>query len=160
MDNSPAPTAARPDHNHERCISQALLRAEGLCADSGARLTALRRAVLVHIWRGHAPVKAYEILDRLGGTPGTAKPPTVYRALRFLRERGLVHRLESLNAFVGCARPDARHEGQFLICTACGVVREIGAARIAAAVARGARAAGFTVARQTIEVFGRCARCR
>jgi Fur family zinc uptake transcriptional regulator len=162
MDQSPIPNAAaaRPDHNHERCIAQALLRAEGLCSDSGARLTSLRRAVLMQIWQGHAPVKAYDILDRLGDMPGTARPPTVYRALQFLRERGLVHRLESLNAFVGCARPEQRHEGQFLICTGCGVVREIGVPRITAAVTRAAREAGFTVERQTIEVSGRCARCR
>src|SRR5918995_5952602 len=117
-----SPDLAAPDHDHARCIDAALDRAAALCARRGARLTELRRRVLELVWQGHAAVKAYDVLDRLGRKAGSAKPPTVYRALDFLIAHGLVHRLESLNAYVGCPMPDASHEGQFLICGACGGV--------------------------------------
>lgn len=147
-------------HDHRHCVEAALQCAECLCADSGSRLTALRRRVLREVWRGHDAVKAYDILERLGSARRTAKPPTVYRALQFLVQQGLVHRLESLNAFVGCAQPRRDHQGQFLICRTCGAVRELQAPAIAAAVKRAAEAAGFAVERQTVEVLGTCPRCQ
>ena len=146
-------------HNHKQCIDRALDRAEAVCADGGGRMTSLRRKVLEQVWRGHDAVKAYDILDRLGSRHRTAKPPTVYRALRFLRERGLVHRLESLNAFVGCARPRPHHQGQFLICGECGSVREIEAPALTAMVEKNARREGFSPIHQTIEVHGTCGQC-
>lgn len=120
----------------------------------------MRRRVLEEVWRGHDAVKAYDILERLGSARHAAKPPTVYRALQFLLQQGLVHRLESLNAFVGCVQPRHGHQGQFLICRACGEVRELQAPDIAAAVARSAEQAGFAVERQTVEVLGTCPRCQ
>jgi Fur family zinc uptake transcriptional regulator len=70
-----------------------------------------------------------------------------------------VHRIESLNAFIGCARPEAAHEGQFLICARCGWIGELDDAGIAAMVGDRARSLGFTVERQTIELRGLCADC-
>lgn len=152
--------ASGDEHDHGHCVARALDSAHQLCADSGTRLTALRRRVLREVWRSHDAVKAYDILERLGDAQRTAKPPTVYRALQFLLAQGLVHRLESLNAFVGCAEPERRHEGQFLICHACGQVHEIHAPEIRQAVGRAARASGFAVQRQMVEVLGTCQRCR
>jgi Fur family transcriptional regulator, zinc uptake regulator len=147
-------------HDHHHCVQEALASAEGLCADSGTRLTELRRRVLREVWRGHDAVKAYDILDRLGDAEHVAKPPTVYRALQFLLEQGLVHRLESLNAFVGCAEPRRSHEGQFLICRRCGRVRELHLPGVGATVRRAAQRAGFAVERQMVEVLGTCRQCR
>jgi Fur family zinc uptake transcriptional regulator len=147
-------------HDHDRCVDDALQRAAVLCTRRGARLTRLRRRVLELIWQGHAAVKAYDILDELGSAEGSAKPPTVYRALDFLIAHGLVHRLESLNAYVGCPVPDAAHEGQFLICDACGTVSEFEAPAIQAAIDQQATAQHFVVARQTVEVRGLCQPCR
>ena len=62
------------------------------------------------VWQGHAAVKAYDLLAELDRQGGAAKPPTVYRALDFLMAHGLVHRLESLNAYVGCPQPEAPHD--------------------------------------------------
>lgn len=147
------------EHNHQRCVAEAMLRAEAVCEDSGARMTALRRMVLEQVWRGHDAVKAYDILKWLGRRRRSAQPPTVYRALRFLQERGLVHRLESLNAFVGCSRPRAGHQGQFLICGECGRVSEMEAPEITRLVSKSVRAKGFIPHRQTIEVHGVCEQC-
>jgi Fur family transcriptional regulator, zinc uptake regulator len=154
------PRPAAPDHDHARCIDAALRRAAALCARRGARLTELRRRVLELVWQRHAAIKAYDILDELGSAEGSAKPPTVYRALDFLIAHGLVHRLESLNAYVGCPAPDAPHAGQFLICGACGGVSEFEAPAILAAIAEQAAGQGFAVARQTVEARGTCQACR
>ncbi len=148
------------DHDHGRCVAGALATAERLCARDGLAFTALRRRVLELVWSSHGPAGAYELLDALRGEGRRAAPPTVYRALEFLRTHGLVHRIESLNAFIGCARPDRHHGGQFLICRDCGTAAEIDDATIAGAVQSRAEALGFTVDRQTIEITGLCPRCR
>jgi Fur family transcriptional regulator, zinc uptake regulator len=146
-------------HDHATCIDRALDRAAQLCEKRGARLTELRREVLALVWRGHEPVGAYAILDALRLTHATAAPPTVYRALDFLIEQGLIHRLASLNAYMGCAHPDEPHVSQFLICAACGTAAELDEPTIAAAVLRRADELGFAVEQQTVEVRGRCPYC-
>jgi Fur family zinc uptake transcriptional regulator len=148
------------DHDHARCVDDALNRAAALCARRGARLTELRRRVLELVWQGHAAVKAYDVLDRLGREAGSAKPPTVYRALDFLIAHGLVHRLESLNAFVGCPQPEASHSGRFLICDSCGDVTEFESRAIEDAIADRAGELGFAIRGETVEARGLCQRCR
>jgi len=148
-----------PAHAHGRCIGQALDRAESLCRQRGARLTRMRRRVLELIWDSHKSVKAYDLLDRLSETESSVRPPTVYRALKFLIAHGLVHRVDSLNAFIGCSGSDELHNAQFLICQKCGEVSEMDGAGIDQAVARQAAAAGFTVRRQTVELHGECPAC-
>ncbi len=147
------------EHAHGRCVGQALDRAEALCRQRGARLTRVRRRVLELVWDSHKAVKAYDLLDRLSETEKSVRPPTVYRALKFLIAHGLVHRVDSLNAFVGCSGSDERHNAQFLICQECGEVSEMDGAAIDQAVARQAAAAGFTVRRQTVELHGECPSC-
>jgi len=151
------PTAG---HDHAACVHEALARADAICERRGARLTPLRRRVLELVWSGHRPIGAYDILGVLHGERGGAAPPTVYRALEFLLEIGLVHRIESLNAFVGCTKPGTDHAWQLLICRSCGRVAEIGDAGLDAAVSEAAARSGFTVQRRTIELAGLCPVCR
>jgi Fur family zinc uptake transcriptional regulator len=148
------------DHDHAACIDAALDRAGELCARRGARLTRLRRRVLELVWQGHAAVKAYDLLAELDRKRGAAKPPTVYRALDFLIAHGLVHRLESLNAYVGCPQPEAPHDGQFLICEACGQVSEFEARAILRAIETQAADLGFAVGQPMVEVRGVCRGCQ
>lgn len=147
------------DHDHASCIEDALAEAVAICAERGARLTDLRRRVLELVWTSHEPVGAYDILSRLGGDGRKAAPPTVYRALDFLLEQGLVHRIESLNAFVGCASPKAPHSGQFLLCTGCGTATEIADPGIQTALGAAAKRIGFRPGHVTIEVKGLCRHC-
>lgn len=147
-------------HDHAHCIDGALRQAEAICAQRGARLTKLRRRVLELIWASHAPVGAYEVLRRLSREHERAAPPTVYRAIEFLSAHGLIHRIESLNAFVGCGDPADDHVGQFLICDDCGTAAELQDRRISKAIRDGARKTGFAVARSTVEVRGLCPGCR
>jgi Fur family transcriptional regulator, zinc uptake regulator len=154
------PLACRP-HDHTHCVSHALLTAETLCEQAGLRLTALRKRVLELVWTSHKPLGAYDILAVLSETDGRrAAPPTVYRALEFLLEHGLVHRIASLNAFVGCNHPGEVHQGQFLICRNCLAAVELQDADITAALLDSAQRIGFSVEGQTVEITGLCSACR
>ena len=146
-------------HDHRRCIADALDAAERVCAGRGAQLTDLRRRVLELVWQSHQPVGAYQLLAALGRDGHQPAPPTIYRALDFLQAQGLVHRIESRNAFVGCPHPETSHTGQLMICQACGTVTELLDPAIGEAVRRGARASGFRADRVTLEVEGTCERC-
>ena len=155
-----SPLASRP-HDHSHCVSHALAEAEGICTQQGLRLTALRKRVLELVWQSHKPLGAYDILAVLSEQDGRrAAPPTVYRALDFLLENGLVHRIASLNAFVGCSHPTHIHQGQFLICRSCHAAIELEYAAISAAIVSGAQSVGFVVEGQTVEVVGLCAGCQ
>ncbi len=157
---SPKVAFASADHDHQRCVADALAVAAKVCAAHGARLTDLRRRVLELVWRSHAPQGAYAILERLRRERRRAAPQTVYRALDFLLAQGLVHRIESANAFVGCRAPGTPHAGHFLICSDCGAAAEVDDRRVGSALRRSAAEAGFTVERQTVEATGYCPDCR
>lgn len=146
-------------HDHRTCIRDAVHAAEAVCAARGLRFTALRRRVLELVWQSHRPVGAYELLDLVKSERGRAAPPTVYRALDFLRENGFIHRIESMNAFVGCNHPEAPHTAQFLICTSCHRVAELNDDTIAKSINSSAADAGFHSEHQTLEVTGTCEDC-
>jgi Fur family zinc uptake transcriptional regulator len=150
-----------PDHDHGRCTADALAHAETLCAERSQRLTPIRRQVLATLLESHRPLGAYEIIDRAPASDSRPAPITVYRALDFLREQGLVHRIESRNAFIACV---GRHgDGElivFLICERCGVVGEAASNAVAAELKNAARAAGFTPGEPVIEITGVCSHCR
>ena len=132
---------------------------EKACAERGLRLTPLRAQVLGLIAAAGRPVKAYDLLDRMKDQNGSSAPPTVYRALDFLLEQGFIHRLASINAFVGCHHPDARHSVPFLICDECHDAIELEDARIPKLLDTQARELGFAPSTQTLEVHGLCAAC-
>lgn len=150
-----------PVHDHEHCVEDALASAERICKERGARFTDIRRDVLSYIWASHEPIGAYEILAMMNNEVDVqVAPMTVYRALDFLIEQGLVHRITSRNAYVGCAHPESSHSGQFLICRECGRVAEIDEDGISEALNRSAARAGFDVASPVIEIEGCCFDCR
>ena len=92
-------------HKHQECLQSAIAAAKTHCDAAGIRLTPIRQRVLELVWQNHEPVKAYDILDKLKQAKSSSAPPTVYRALDFLQDEGLVHKIESLNAYVGCGNP-------------------------------------------------------
>jgi len=164
QDSSPSPVkpGTFPDrqHDHDKCVRMALERAETICEARGVRLTDVRRQVFELVWQSHNPVGAYDVLERLSVGTRKAQPPTVYRALEFLLDQGLIHRIESLNAYIGCAMPGHDHNSQFLICRKCGAAAELLDRRIEDAIGKGAQAADFSIEHPTIELEGLCARCR
>jgi len=133
---------------------------EKACEARGLRLTPIRANALRLIADAGRPVKAYELLDRMKETHGAAAPPTVYRALDFLLEHGFIHKLASINAFVGCHHPGgAAHAVPFLICDRCQSATELEDDSIVDALDASARGIGFEPRAQTLEVHGLCAAC-
>lgn len=159
-----APAFPEHSHDHGQCRVEAVRRAETLCTQRGARFTEARRRVLMLLWEDHRPISAYDILHRLNATAGPDSrqlaPQAVYRALEFLIEQGLAHRIESLNAFVGCSCPERPHGAQFFLCHACGTVAEVGDDSITRGIAQAASLIGFSVGAPVIEVSGLCPHCR
>lgn len=148
-------------HNHQACILDALRQAEKACAAKGARLTPTRRKVLQLILESHQAAKAYDLLERIRPSIQGATPMTIYRALQFLQEQGLVHRVETLNAYVGCTHKDSRqHETQLLlICENCRQIEESPAPALMMALDREVESHGFQAKQKTIEIYGSCVSC-
>lgn len=163
MPNPPhhhTPVFHDPDHDHGRCTADALTQAEDVCRTRGQKLTPIRRGVLEALLSSHRPLGAYDVIEELAKRVARPAPITVYRALDFLIEQGLVHRIESRNAFLACAH---NHEDAatvaFLICERCSSVGEIPAGTIAQTLTEQARRSGFAPRLTTIEVTGVCAHC-
>jgi len=142
-----------------RGVAAQLNQAAEACARDGAQLTELRRCVLGLVLESDGPVTAYQLLDRLKKIRKGAVPPTVYRALDFLLEQGLIHRLERLNAFIPCVETGHRHVAQFLICHECGSVAEIEDHVAAKALDHAAEREGFRPRNAIVEIEGTCAAC-
>jgi Fur family zinc uptake transcriptional regulator len=150
-----------PGHDHGRCAGDAIAHAEAICDERKERLTPIRRRVLEALLTSHQPLGAYELIDRLADDGSRPAPITIYRALDFLREQGLAHRIESRNAFIACVHNHATGDPVvFLICEQCGAVGEAAAAAVAATIRTASRAAGFTPKTPVIEISGICAHCK
>ena len=104
---------------------KALAQAEATCRAHGARLTPIRRKVLEALYATHKPLGAYDLAEILGPEGRRLAPITVYRALDFLIEQGLAHRLASQNAYIALPNePRGQGTVAFLICENCGGVDE------------------------------------
>jgi Fur family zinc uptake transcriptional regulator len=155
------PTFPAPDHDHGRCTADAMSHAELVCAKRAQKFTPIRRQVLQALLSSHRPLGAYEVIDELAKSMPRPAPITVYRALDFLMENGLVHRIESRNAFLACAHDhDETSMVAFLICDHCGSVGEIPAAPVAQSLNAAARATGFAPKLSVVEIAGTCAHCQ
>ncbi len=144
---------------NNKTLSQMLEKAEALCHERGVRLTQQRKAVLQLLCASDKPLSAYELLDRMRGLIKNPAPPTVYRALDFLLEQGLAHKLESLHAYVSCTHPEHSHASQFLICDDCGEVAEIEDPGVTKNLKALGETIGFRTKRPVVEVLGTCGQC-
>jgi Fur family zinc uptake transcriptional regulator len=151
---------AHQPHDHSRCIHAALARARVLCDENEARLTRIREDVFTLIWQSHRPIGAYQIQDQLAQQWGKrVAPPTVYRAIEFLSVLNLIHRIPSLNAFIGCPFPNSAHSHLFLICENCGSVAEMSHHGVNTLLQTASEKAQFTLQSQCLELFGLCPQC-
>lgn len=154
------PQAAFARHDHTHCAGDVLARAEALAIAQGVKLTPVRRRVLEILLEDHRALGAYDVLQRLVAEGFGNQPPVAYRALDFLVENGLAHRIRRLNAFAACMHPGEAHAPVFLICRACNHVAEAPAATVRAALDQAAAAMGFAVERSNIEALGLCPACQ
>jgi Fur family transcriptional regulator, zinc uptake regulator len=146
-------------HDHQHCIDHALLQAQQICRERGVRLTEIRQRVLELIWQSHRPSGAYDLMEKLGQEGRNSAPPTVYRALDFLQEQGLVHRIASLNAFIGCIHPGEHHRSGFLLCRGCGAALEMDLHTLLQDLEQSARGQHFAIEQVLVEVTGLCPAC-
>lgn len=141
-------------------MSKAIVKAaEELCEQQGERLTELRQTVLEILSKEQGALTAYQLLEKLQQIRPGAKPPTVYRALEFLQQLGLVHKIDSSNAFLVCHHTHGAHQAQFLICNQCGAIQEFDLPEIAKPISRMAKDNGFQIESETIEIRGLCKQC-
>jgi len=147
--------------NKQLLVDQTFVdQAERHCVSHGGKLTALRRQVLELVLRHDGVVKAYQILaDLQQERGGSAAPPTVYRALDFLVEQGLLHLVEALNGYIVCDHFGCRHESLFLVCTDCGGVAELDASDSLGALGGATASVGFALAAQNLVLTGTCKHC-
>lgn len=146
--------------NHQDCIDEALSSAKKLCREQQLRLTPIRELVLRLIWQSHKPLGAYDLLPALAEAGFNSAPPTVYRALEFLQQQGLVHRLASMNAYMGCNHPGKSHFGCFFICEHCHQALEIDSLPVQETLKQQATQMDFSIHKETIEVLGTCPECK
>jgi len=145
--------------SHKSCIKEALIGAKIICDQRGVKLTKLRETVLKLIWKNHSYVKAYDLLDELRKIDHSAKPPTIYRSLDFLMKNGFIHKIQSLNAFVGCSHPSEHDECYFLICKECQNIEECHSKNINEFIQSTTNTNNFSANHVTFEISGICQEC-
>jgi Fur family transcriptional regulator, zinc uptake regulator len=163
MPHDACPSCTTPDlafalHDHAHCAADALERAQNLMRDRGQRLTPVRQRTLEILLESHHALGAYDVLARLSADGFGNQPPVAYRALEFLEDQGLAHRIRRLNAFAACMHPGEAHSAAFLICRDCALVCESPAAPVMTALV--ASAGDFAIETATIEALGLCPACQ
>lgn len=154
----PEPRAkAREDHAGKGAIEAAIAR----CRRNRISLTPGRRRILEILAHEGRPLGAYEMIDKVAEATGKRPAPiSIYRALDFLLENSLIHRLASRNTYLACGhRHNAREPIVFLICETCGSVVEATSAAMRDALSELVSRADFSPRAQVMEVAGRCRAC-
>ncbi|MFU8817643.1 MAG: Fur family transcriptional regulator [Pseudomonadales bacterium] len=152
--------ASTPQNATSTGADPLLEHAEEVCRDRGVSFTPIRREVFELLCRHDRPVGAYELLDELKATRPRAAPVTVYRALDFLLEAGLAHKINALNAFTACRGSDQSHKGLMLICSKCLHVIELEDSKVENSIRRSAADRSFETRDEPVEVVGTCSDCR
>lgn len=140
-------------------MASIIAAAETLCARAGARLTDPRRRVLTLLADAKTPLKAYDLIAKAGVNGQAVKPPTVYRALEFLCQIGIVHRIEQDATYVACSHVGHGHLAALLVCDMCREVTEVHVDEIERDLKRAAQKSGFVLAHLVIEGRGQCRAC-
>lgn len=156
-------------------VAQRLTAAQDECRKRGVRFTQLRQQIYELVLQANKPVGAYDLITQLQQIrlseidstdspktqlPKNVAPPTVYRSLEFLLDEGLIHQLTSINAYVPCCHPRAKHTAAFLICEQCQGVQECSSLPVQEIMSFAEQDVGFKVARSVIELSGRCQSCQ
>lgn len=139
--------------------TQALERAAASCRERGASLTAIRREVLALLYRTPKGIKAYDLLEQMRQTRGNASPPTVYRALDFLIEQGLAHKIGRMNLFVACRHGAHSSPSLFLVCPKCNGVTEQEDPDMVTSLYASLAATGHRLDSPEVEISAVCPQC-
>lgn len=161
MDERTVPSFPARDHDHGACMAGALGRAKSRCLEKGIKWTALREQVFRHVTTSHKPVSAYDLIESLAREGKRLAPVSIYRILDVLQEAGIVHRLESRNAFFACmSGHESTRQTVTFVCEGCERVTEVEAPAAYRAIGEVSEAARFSPHSTIVEVSGTCAECR
>lgn len=145
---------------NDKEIKDSISRVFDICKNNNIIFTEIRKSVYEIIIKYNKPIKAYEVLDELRNVTGkTSHPPTVYRAIDFLIENGFIHKLNSINSFVGCFHPKIHKECYFLICKKCNIYQECCDNDLTENIFKTAKQNDFIVSNTTLEIEGHCQDC-
>ena len=141
-------------------LSSLMAMALARCEQRGARMTAHRQHIYRLIIESQNAISAYDLLAQLRLTEPQAQPPTVYRALDFLLQQALIHKVESTSCYIACCQLEQKnHCSQLLICTQCGMVTESNNAELFALLQEKSQQYGFNASHHIIESHGICQAC-
>ncbi|MBL4599705.1 MAG: transcriptional repressor [Rhizobiaceae bacterium] len=146
-------------HQHRNCIESAISRAFRLAEDNGKKFGANQVRVLEALLQDHKAVSAYDIVDRINDTGKRLQAVQVYRALDSLMELGLVHRVQSANAYIACTIEDECRNPQLLFCSSCKRVAELASESISALISKTAKQSHFKLEQGLVELVGLCPDC-
>lgn len=142
-------------------LTSLLQRAQRYCDLHQQRLTPNRREVLAILANSHKPMSAYDILDAMRPKHQSVKPPTVYRALKFLLDAHLIHNIDATNQYLVCSHLGQSHQAQLLVCDRCGDVQEVQlSAYIQQQLLQSANEFSFQLVAQPLVLHGICQRCQ
>ena len=141
-------------------IAKSVSEVHQICKRNNLSFTEIRKKVFEIILKYKKPIKAYEILDSLKNIDNKpSHPPTVYRAIDFLINNGFVHKLSSINSYVGCFHPNIHNQCYFLICNICNIYMECCSDELKANIIKTADNNNFIISSTTLEIEGKCSDC-
>ncbi|MGH8444156.1 MAG: Fur family transcriptional regulator [Solimonas sp.] len=156
MTRKPATAARKP----AAPAGKAVQRAETLCSERGLRFTPMRREVYAMLLTQKKPISAYQLLELMQQQQSRRLAPlTVYRALDFLVDSGLIHKLETRHTFIACDHPQEEHQSLYLLCTDCGNSEEVPTDSLLRLINSEASRRRFVPSRPVLEVEGLCSDC-
>jgi Fur family zinc uptake transcriptional regulator len=145
--------------SHKNCVEDAIKIAEEVCKKQKVKFTNQRKKVLELLWQNHKPVKAYDLLKSLNKAD-SIQPPIVYRALDFLLENGLAHKINSLNSYIGCSHPLKHKNCYFLICLECKEISECCDRELDHLIEKITDKNKFQLQKSILEISGICKNCQ
>ncbi len=146
-------------HQHKECIERVRSSAIELVNRSGRKFGANQLRVFDTLLQDHNATSAYDLVERIARCGKRLQPVQVYRALDGLIEIGIVHRVQSRNAYVACDSLGDCHNPQFLLCSSCNRVAELASNTVASVISKTAKQANFVLQQGLVELIGLCPDC-
>ncbi len=147
-------------HNHLECSKKTIKNAEEICLKFSLNLTPIRKKVLEIISANHKPSRAYDLLAKLKEAGFSDKPPTIYRALDFLIENKIVHKLSTINAYVACYGEESEEISCFLICEKCHEIEEFQDESLNKLLINIGKKRGIEIKNLNLEINFTCEECK
>ncbi|MDR2055313.1 MAG: transcriptional repressor [Desulfovibrio sp.] len=148
-----------PERDAAGAIPDCPIEAENLRRRQGVRLTSLRRSILEILVAADFPVKAYDIIEYMRDKGKRVTPASIYRTLDFLLQNGLVHRVNSLNAYIPCTGKHSNHILLMFICSECQKTTEIDDQTLYDSMQSRLEELGMSLQGGCIEIQGTCKEC-